>query len=87
MKNKQKGIIIFSKKVKDNDLYIRILSSNDQIDSGMVYGGNSYKKKLIYQNGYFINYSIVRKNENAPPFFIAETTKPYLGNVIYDKYR
>ena len=46
MKNKQKGIIFFSKKVKDNDLYIKILSFDDNVDSGMVYGGNSSKKKI-----------------------------------------
>ena len=44
MKNKIKGIIFYSKIVKDNDLYIKVLSSNDIILSGMVYGGNSSKK-------------------------------------------
>ena len=87
MKNKLKGIIFYSKKIKDNDLYIKVLSSKDEINSGMVYGGNSSKKKLIYQNGYFIDYLIVRKNENAPPFFNAEISKPYIGNIIYDKYK
>ena len=46
MKNKIKGIIFFSKIVKDNDLYIKILSSNDEVISGIVYGGNSSKKKI-----------------------------------------
>ena len=87
MKNKLKGIIFYSKKIKDNDLYIKILSSNDEINSGMVYGGNTSKKKLIYQNGYFIDYLMVRKNEHAPPFFNAEISKPYIGNIIYDKYK
>ena len=40
------GIIIFSKKIKDYDLYIRILSSEDKLISGIVYGGNSSKKKI-----------------------------------------
>jgi len=87
MKNKLKGIIFYSKKIKDNDLFIKILSSKDEINSGIVYGGNSSKKKFIYQNGYFIDYSVIKKNENAPPFFNAETTKPYLGNVIFNKYK
>ena len=46
MKNKLKGIIFYSKKIKDNDLFIKILSSKDEINSGIVYGGNSSKKKL-----------------------------------------
>ena len=35
------------KKIKDNDLYVKILSKNDKIDSGIVYGGNSSKKKIF----------------------------------------
>ena len=58
MKNKLKGMIFFSKIVKDNDLYIKVLSSNDEVLSGIVYGGNSSKKKIIYQNGYFIDFSL-----------------------------
>ena len=42
MKNNLTGIIFFSKKIKDNDLYIRILSSNDEIFSGIVYNIVSY---------------------------------------------
>ena len=87
MKNKLKGIIFYSKKIKDNDLYIKVLSSKDEINSGMVYGGNSSKKKLIYQNGYFIDYLMIKKNENTPPYFDAEISKPYLGCIIYDKYK
>ena len=46
MKNKLKGIIFYTKIIKDHDLYLRILSSNNEIVSGMVYGGNSSKKKI-----------------------------------------
>ena len=45
MKNKYKGIIYYSKNIKDNDLFLKILSSNDEINSVIVYGGNSSKKK------------------------------------------
>ena len=62
MKHKDKGIIFYSKIVKDNDLYIKILSSNDQILSGIVYGGNSSKKKIIYQLCYFIEFLLTKKN-------------------------
>ena len=85
MTNKSKGIIFFKKKIKDNDLYIKILSSEDTIISGMVYGGNSSKKKLIYQNGYFIDYSIRKKTESSVPVFTAELSKPFLGQIIDNK--
>jgi len=87
MKNKSKGVIFFSKKIKDNDLYIRILSADDKIHSGMVYGGNSSKKKLIYQIGYFLDYFMTIKNENSPPIFTGEISKPYLGSIFADKYK
>ena len=45
MINKNEGIIVFLKKIKDNDLYIRVLCSEDELLSGLVYGGNSSKKK------------------------------------------
>ena len=44
MINKAEGIIVFSKKIKDNDLFIKVVSSKDKIVSGIVYGGNSSKK-------------------------------------------
>ena len=61
MINKDEGIIIFSKKIKDNDLFIKVLSSKDKIFSGMVYGGNSSKKKSIFQIGYFTKMRLVIK--------------------------
>ena len=79
MKNKFKGIIFYSKIVKDNDLYIKVLSSNDEVISGMVYGGNSLKKRTIYQNGYFIDFNINQKNLNSPPIFSSEISKPFIG--------
>ena len=87
MKNKFKGLIIYKKIIKDNDIYIKILASNDQIISGMVYGGNSSKKKLIYQCGFFIDFMSSRKNENFPLTIIAELSKPFLSNIINDKYK
>ena len=87
MKNKLKGMIFYSKIVKDNDLYIKVISTNDNVLSGMVYGGYSSKKKLIYQNGYFIDFSLSQKNQNAPPIFLAEISKPYIGVIFEDKYK
>ena len=87
MKNKLKGMIFYSKIVKDNDLYIKVISTDDKVLSGMVYGGNCSKKKLIYQNGYFIDFSLSQKNQNAPPIFLAEISKPYIGVIFEDKYK
>ena len=53
MQSKNLGLILYLKPVKDNDLYIKILSANDKILSGLVYGGLSSKKKSIYQTWLF----------------------------------
>ena len=87
MQNKLKGLIFYSKNIKDNDLYIKILSSNDYINSGMVYGGNSSKKKSIYQKGYFIDFIYRKKNENSPSVFTADICKPYISNMYHDKFK
>ena len=47
------GIILFKKIVKDNDFYIKILSEDDIIVSGIVFGGNSSKKKNFLSNRIF----------------------------------
>ena len=87
MIKKDEGIIIFSKKIKDNDLFIKVLSGEDKMISGMVYGGNSSRKKSIYQIGNFIDYSLFQKNVNIPPTFAAEITKPFISPIINDKYK
>ena len=87
MIKKDEGIIIFSKKIKDNDLFIKVLSSKNEILSGMVYGGNSSKKKSIYQIGYFIDYSLFQKNINIPSTFKAEIIKPFMSPVFNDRYK
>ena len=45
MQKKFKGILIFVKIYKENDLYIKFLSDTDELVSGIVYGGLSKKKK------------------------------------------
>ena len=44
---KGEGFLVFKKNIKDNDLFIKLLSKNDELISGIVYGGNSSKKKTI----------------------------------------
>ena len=52
MQTKNFGILLYRKTIKENDLFVKILSKDDQIITGIVYGGNSSKKKNIYQIGY-----------------------------------
>ena len=87
MINKDKGIIIYLKKIKDNDLFLKILSKKDNIISGMVYGGNSSKKKSIYQIGHFVEYNIFLKNLNNPPSINAEIIQPFTSNFLQDKFK
>ena len=87
MYNKNIGLIIYIKKIKDNDLFIRILSKDDNIITGIVYGGNSSKKKLIYQLGYFIEYNIVLKNDNLVSSINAEIVPPFINSFFNDKFK
>ena len=87
MYKKYQGIITYIKIIKDNDLYIRLLTSNDNLVSGIVYGGNSSKKKFIYQLGNFVNFNFLLKNNNAIPTINAEITPPFIGSFIEDKYK
>ena len=84
MIDKDEGIIVFSKKIKDNDLFIKVLSSKDKIISGMVYGGNSSKKISIYQIGNFIDYSLFQKNVNIIIFkFLINKVKKFIIFFIF----
>ena len=57
MTDKLKGLIFYSKNIKDNDLFIKILSSKDEVNQGIVYGGNSSKKKTkIFPLQYLLKY-------------------------------
>ena len=47
MQKKFKGILIFAKIFKENDLYIKFLSNTDELISGIVYGGLSKKKEIF----------------------------------------
>jgi len=87
MLNKIFGIVLYTKKIKENDLYVKILSKNDTIISGIVYGGDSRKKKYIYQIGYFLNVSLSKKNINSPYIIESDIGKPFLAPIINDKYK
>ena len=69
MIDKDEGIIVFSKKIKDNDLFIKVLSSKDKMISGMVYGGNSSKKKINISNWIFYKLFILTKEYQYASYF------------------
>ena len=86
MHNKTFGILLYKKKIKENDLYVKILSKEDSLITGVVYGGNS-RKKNIFQIGYFLNLSLYKKNLNYPFVIEAELRKPLISCIFEDKYK
>ena len=87
MQTKNFGILLYRKIIKENDLFVKILSKDDKLVTGIVYGGNSSKKKNIYQIGYYLNLNLVRRNSNSPFTINAEIDNPLLGSIINDKYK
>ena len=87
MQSKSLGLILSAKLIRDNDLYIKILSVNDKILSGFVYGGNSTKKRHTYQLGYFIEFNQIQKNSNSINSINGEIVKPYIESIYNDKFK
>ena len=86
MQKKFKGILLYVKIHKENDLLVKFLTNKDQLISGIVYGGQSKKKKNLFQIGFFLEFEINFKL-NRPPSINAELSKPYISNIINDKYK
>ena len=86
MQIKYKGILLFVKIHKDNDLFIKFLSDTDELISGIVYGGLSKNKKSILQKGFYLKFDVIFKN-NKPPLINPELSKPYISSIINDKYK
>ena len=59
MQTKNFGILLYRKVIKENNLFVKILSKDDKLVTGIVYGGNSSKKKNIYQIGYYLNLNLI----------------------------
>ena len=83
--NKTKGILLFNKLSSENNLYLKFLTENDEILTGISYGGSSKKKKNIYQVGYFLNLIVKVKNSNFPNNISGELSKPYIYDIFVDK--
>ena len=87
MQSKSLGLILNTKPINDNNLYIKVLSVNDNILSGLVYGGNTSKKISIYQPGYFLEFNQIQKNSNSVNSITGEIVAPYIGNIYNDKFK
>ena len=87
MQSKSLGLILNTKPINDNNLYIKVLSVNDNILSGLVYGGNTSKKISIYQPGYFLEFNQIQKNSNSVNSITGEIVGPYIGNIYNDKFK
>ena len=86
MQKKYKGILLYLKVYKENDLLIKFLSNSDELISGIVYGGLSKNKRNIFQIGFYLNFEVSLKS-NRPPSINAELAEPYMSNIINDKFK
>ena len=86
MHNKFKGLLLYKKTYKENDLFVKFLTDQDEVMSGIVYGGLSRKKRNIFQVGYFLEI-ISFKTANKPASFKAELIEPYISVILNDKYK
>ena len=87
IEKKNRGILLFTKISSENNLFLKFLTENDEILTGLCFGGLSKKKKNIYQIGYFLNILVKNKNINYPNSLSAELSKPYYFNIFNDKYK
>tara|TARA_Y100000590_G_scaffold337398_1_gene384344 strand:- start:2838 stop:3560 length:723 start_codon:yes stop_codon:yes gene_type:complete len=84
---KDEGLLIYEKIIKENNLFIKLLTKENGLRFGIVYGGNSKKNKVIYQLGNFINFHLSQKNENFASNIYGEITNPLMSNLYNDKYK
>ena len=87
IEKKIQGILLLNKISSENNLFLKFLTENDEIITGLSFGGASKKKKNIFQIGYFLNLNINKKNNNFPNNIHAELSKPYYNNIFNDKYK
>ena len=85
--NKTRGILLYNKLSSENNLFLKFLTENDEILTGISFGGSTKKKKNIYQLGYFLNLNIKIKNSNFPNNISGELSKPYIYDIFIDKYK
>ncbi|MBI29315.1 MAG: DNA repair protein RecO [Pelagibacteraceae bacterium] len=87
MNTSDEGLIIYTKNIKEKNLYIKILTQKNGLCTGIVYGGKSKKNNSIYQVGNFINFNLLKKNENLPPSISGDIISPLSSFIYDDKYK
>jgi hypothetical protein len=85
--NKTRAILLYNKLSSENNLYLKFLTDNDEVLTGICFGGSSKKKKNIYQVGYFLNLNVKVKNSNFPNNISGELSRPYFYDIFKDKYK
>ena len=86
MLKKYKGILLFKKINKENDLFIKFLSETDELINGIVYGGLSNKKRNIFQIGFYLNIEVKYIN-NKPASISGELSEPFISSILNNKYK
>lgn len=87
MNFKDEALIIYLKIINENNLLVKLLTKNNGLCIGIVYGGNSKRNKVIYQIGSYINFNLLQKNENSIASINGELKKPLLSNYYNDKFK
>ena len=87
MNLKDEALIIYVKKINENNLYLKLLTKNNGMKPGIVYGGNSKKNRNNYQIGNFINFNLFQKNENQISNITGEIKEPLISNIYNDQYK
>ena len=84
---KTRGILLYNKLSSENNLYLKFLTENDELLTGICFGGSTKKKKNIYQIGYFLNLNINIKKSNFPNNISGELSRPYIYDKFVNKYK
>ena len=87
MNLKDEALIIYIKNINENNLLIKLLTKNNGLRIGIVYGGNTKKNKVIYQIGNYINFNLLQKNENSISSISGEIKLPLLSDYYDDKFK
>ena len=87
MNIKDEALIIYVKKINENNLYLKLLTKNNGMKPAIVYGGNSKKNRNNYQIGNFIYFNLSQKNENQISNINAELKAPLISNIFNDQYK
>jgi hypothetical protein len=56
MEKKERGILLFNKISSENNLYVKILTDKDEIQTGLIFGGSTKKKEKYLSSRLFLEY-------------------------------